>query len=322
LQLLDQENKKILIKEGVLPAIVQDPVRLITPLPPAEEAAADAADKESLRIEGLIRAIDEHPAPRALNCGTRRSVLHLRRPVPGTDQVEDLLLRPRCGRSECPSCWRRRVTRTLRRMARCLLDAPPEPDEPGKPGLKNLPRLGPVYIGETDWLRWETFDKAVRRAVGGDCGRIRIRRTNNSVLLISALPFPSSRPVTPAEASRLASAAIDNLHTAKHSYRQLGDWSDGEAAEWTLLARHSQLDLEAIKQMLAELGVKARKLKSRSVAGLLWRTDSAMKAEALAALVCPTFAKKETDPPRANSDKSGFDEGETPFDDPENNQWH
>jgi hypothetical protein len=206
-------------------------------------------------------------------------------------------------------------------MARCLLDAPPEPDEPGKPGRRNLPRVGPLFIGNTTWSEWENFDKAVRRVVGGNCGRIRIRSSDNTVLLVCAEPFPGSRSINPAEASRLASQAIDNLHSAKHSYRQLGEWSDGEAAEWTLLARHNQLDLEAIKQMLAELGVKARKLKSRTVAGLIWRSDSGMKAEALAELVCPTFAKKEKDPSRTNSDKSGFDEREidgndtrTPFD--------
>jgi hypothetical protein len=330
LKLYDKIQRQFLVKQGLLSPSVDDAVRLIQPLPPDEEASADARDRAWQAIESKIHKMDEHPAPRALNCG-HRSTLHLRRQVPGTEQCEDLLLRPRCGRSDCPSCWRRRLAQTYRRMPRRVLDAPPKPDERGKPGRRNLPRVGPVYIAETDWLSWETFDRGIRRLHGGDCARLRIRRTSNTALFLCSLPFPGSRAVSPAEACRLASDAIDNLNPAKHSFRLLGDWSDAEPQEWTLLAQYEQVDFDAVKQLLSEHGTKSRRLKSRTVAGLIWRAENAAMADAIALLLslCPSLAKGKRECSRRNSDRPGFDEGEipgedlhTPFDNGEDDQWH
>ncbi len=270
------------------------PESAVDSLTPEQVAAAEQADLASWRIEEKLKALYQHPAPRALNCG-QRSTLHLRKE--GDNYVEEMLFRPPCGCSSCPHCWRRRLTSTYRRAAKCLLDAPPEPDEPGRPGRRHLPRLGTLYVGETDWLKWEAFDRGIRRQHGGDCGRLRVRRTDNRVFVVCAQPFPGARPVSPAEAWELASAAIDELHTARHSFRLLGDWNDREPPRWRLVGKYEHLDFGAVQDWLVVFGIKARRLQSRTLKALLWRTANDEEAtelrERLLAKVCPSLAKEE-----------------------------
>lgn len=298
-----------------------EPLTLVAPLTTEQIEAADAADAARLRLEEKLRKLHAHPAPRALNCGRRSPTIHLRRDR-DAGAVEDALIRFSCGRSECPHCWRRRLTKTYRRAGACLLDSSKD---------SRLPRVGPVHVGETAWQEWETFDKAIRRQVGGDCGRLRVRRCDNTVLVVSAEPFRGSRSVTPAEALDIVSTAIDLLHTAKHAFRLLGDWSDTQESEWRQVAVYSaQVNLADINARLAEVAVKTRAFKSPDLQGLLWRVGSeaqAMHLEVLlAAAFCPTLDKGDRFPNRPKSDTLP-DEGEiegdwNPFDDPEeHNQW-
>jgi hypothetical protein len=85
----------------------------------------------------------DHPAPRHLNCGKGFAILVRRDRESGG--VEDALIRPSCGRSDCPHCWRCRLTRTYRRAATILLDA--SATEAG-----HAPRPGQLHIAETTWL--------------------------------------------------------------------------------------------------------------------------------------------------------------------------
>jgi hypothetical protein len=268
------------------------PVYLTSPLSPEQATAADEADKARRRMEAKLAALHERRAPRALNCGKGRA-LHLRRDRDGG--VEDGLFRFSCGRSDCPHCWRRRLTKTYRRSA-FLLDAD---------GESRLPRVGLLHVGEVDWIWWETFDRAMRRQHRGcadargrrGLGRLRIRRSDNCVLIVSERPFRGSRPVTPAEAFEIASAAIDELHTARHAYRQLGKWADRHSTEWRLVDRVGEpLDFGTVQVHLAELGIRSKHFQNRDLAALLWRAESEAAADMLFAQLlhsaegCPTFA--------------------------------
>jgi hypothetical protein len=310
-----------------------EPLTLIAPLTAEEIAAGDEADAARLRLDAKLRELYRHPAPRALNCGRRSPTIHLRRDR-DAGAVEDALIRFSCGRSECPHCWRRRLSKTYRRAGACLLDASRD---------SRLPRLGMVHVAETTELKWETLDKAMRREyrreypervdAKGRCnvGRLRVRRCDNTVLVVSAEPFRGSRSVTPAEALDIVSAAIDLLHTAKHSFRLLGDWSDSQESEWRQVAVYTpQVSLADVQAALAELAVKTRAFSNPDLQGLVWRVQSeahAMHLEVvLAPVLCPTLSQRDCTPFRPKSDTPP-DEGEidgdgwTPFDDPDGDRW-
>jgi hypothetical protein len=292
------------------------------PLTSAECQVADEADAARGRVEARITGLYQQRAVRALYCG-KGATHHLRRDEGGA--VEDALIRFSCGKSSCPHCWRRRLTKTYRRATRCLLDAPAEPDQPGKPGRKNLPRLGSVHVALCDWMKWEALDKAIRRRHGGDCGRLRVRRFDNRLLVVAAHPFPGSTPRTPAEALDEAAAFVGELHTHRHSYRQLGDWSDRAKPRWRLLGRYQRsFDYDAIKQFLDEAGFRSRRIKQRDMAGLFWRVQQGEDiANKLAARLLSEFGQEEesgcanSDSPAAEPDSASgeedFDPGETPW---------
>jgi hypothetical protein len=155
-------------------------------------------------------------------------------------------------------------------------------------------------LGETTWAQLEAYDKQVRRAVGGECGRLRIRGTDDAVLYIAEKPFPGSRQVSPAEACSLASAAIDNLSPEKHSFRLLGSWSDAQPSKYRLLGRHEHIDHKKLKAALVEQRAKVQDFAAPKVTGLLWRTDTEEQANLLwnKALekVCPSLAIEEDSP--------------------------
>lgn len=302
------------------------PFFLVAPLTGEQAEAAEKADIARWRTENKLAELHKHRAARAPNCG-KGATLHIRRPRDG-GAVEDALLKTSCGRSDCPHCWRRRLTKTYRRAMTCLLDAPPEPDEPSRPGRKHLPRVGLLHVAEVDWLGWDALDRSIRRQHGGDCGRLRVRRTDNTVLVVCAHPFREARPVSPSEALELTSAAIDLLHTARHAYRHLGDWNDREATEWRLVQRHREpIDFADVSKLLEALGHRARRLKLPDLAALLWRADSEAAADRMMMIVLasagarPSFAsgEKETSGPKSDTAGGGTDdptaEGwRTPFD--------
>jgi hypothetical protein len=290
--LLDEEQREDLpevVIANALPAYV-------VPAPPltAEQArAVEEGDAARWRVEQKVDALHAHPAARALNCG-KLCTLHLRRPHPlRAGFIQDVLIRPACGRSDCPHCWRRRLTRTYRRAAACLLDAAPD---------SRLPRIEAVHIGEIHWLGWDTLDRSLRRQHGRGVGRLRVLRSDNTMLVVCAKPFPGSRPVTPAEALDIVSAAIDRLHKQKHSYRQLGKWNDASPPEWKLIRRCPKpFDLKVIQSELEALDKKVKRFCNSAAFGLIWSADSVASADALWSR-CPTLALLSKSSFRSKSD--------------------
>jgi hypothetical protein len=260
--------------------------------PTAEELHAAEADAALARVAERIRAMYTRPAPRRADCG-QRLVIHLRREHPAGG-VEDALLWPPCGCCNCPHCWRRRLAKTLHRAAGCLLDAGPD---------SAAVRLGHLHFGETTWEAWEAYDKAMRRELGGGCGRLRIRRHDGTVLVIAERPWAGSHPVSPAVAVDLAADAIEQLHTAKHAYRQLGAWKGQTKSEWSLLGKmRGCIDLAEVQRQLACLGTKSHYLRKPDLATLFWRADGPEAALALLMQVCPTLANRAKRPSRSKSE--------------------
>jgi hypothetical protein len=266
------------------------PVRLIPPvageeadaelrarpdaLSASEEAAAIEADAARRRVQEAIDALSDDRAPRCADCGTGRQ-LYLRRKAPGktTGAVDDMLVRVSCGRSSCPYCWRKRLMKTYRRCSSCLLDADQD---------SSRPRAGMLHAGEIDWPGWDSWDRVYRRRHGGRSGRLRVRREDDTVLVVAEHPFPGARPVSPAEAVDLVRGAVGKMHTAKHSYRQLGAWSDRRATQWRLLGRvDPHVDFGDVQAEVERLGGKARRLRHLDMEFLLWRCDSEAAADAL-----------------------------------------
>jgi hypothetical protein len=256
---------------GALPP--EAPVRLVEPASP-EEAAAAEAEAVRRRLQRITDALYASRAPRAPGCGRGR-VLHIRRNAPGSASgaVDAGLIRPSCGRSTCPHCWRKRLRRTYGRAAGCLLDESAD---------SCRPRVGMLHVAEADWSDWEALDKAIRRRYGGCVGRVRVRCEDDNLIVVCELPFPGSRPVSPAQALDLVSAAVGRLHRARHSYRQLGDWSDGRPSEWRLCGCvDPAVDLGDVRALLEEMGRRARHLRSDDLEALLWRCSSEADADAL-----------------------------------------
>ncbi len=291
--LIDEEQRK-----DLPPVVWNDPpekaIRLIDPVELTREQneAADRADEALLRIEAKLTALREHRVARHPNCDKPRRTAHLRRNHDGGGG-EGLLWQPRrCGRSDCPYCWRDRLTRTYNRAAAVLL--------PDFPTSETLPRTGLLHFAEIDWLEWEAIDKCIRRKHGGDVGRLRVHRADGNLLVVCAQPFRGSRPVTPAEACDLASDAIDNLHKANHTYRQLGDWNDTKPSKWNLVAHlPGTLNLGAVAERLQTAGRKSRQFRTPGARGLVWRVESEAVAVRLELLIttpdesCPTLSYGE-----------------------------
>jgi hypothetical protein len=273
---------------GAPPA--ESPVRLVEPVSPEEEAAAAEAEAARRRLQAVVDALYARRAPRGPGCGRGR-VLHIRRNAPGSASgaVDDGLIRPSCGRSSCPHCWRRRLRRTYGRAAGCLLDESAD---------SHRVRTCALHVAEADWSDWEGIDKAIRRRYGGGCvGRVRVRRDDNTLLVVCELPFAGSRPVTPGQALDLATAAIGRLHRARHSYRQLGDWSDRQESEWRLCGHvDPAIDLGDVQALLEEMGRRANHLHNPDLELLLWRVESETAAEALFASLCLTEPASEFRP--------------------------
>jgi hypothetical protein len=233
-------------------------------VPPPSEAEVQA-EEAAAHLEGRLKRLYKARAARGPGCG-RVGALHLRRGQGG--QVEDALVRLACGRSDCPHCWRKRRAKACRRAAAALLATE-----------------GPVHVGETTWERWDALDKAIRRRHGGDCCRLRVRRGDDTVLVVAESPFPGSRPCSPAEAlGAVAVAVLDCLSQERHSFRLLGDWADRHRPEWRFVARlDAPMAWEDVRREVEALGARARRLEGRpDLQVLLWRCDSEEAAQALA----------------------------------------
>lgn len=265
------------------------PLHMGAVLTPLGVAADERRDAELRRVEQRIDALYASPAPRHLSCG-RGGTAHCRRTLED-GRVEDILIRMRCGRSDYPYCWRRRVCLSYRRAAGCVLDAP---------GELHLPRVESLHMAGTTWAKWEALDHSIRRRHGGKCGRLRIRRTDGTVLVVAAQPFRGATAVAPHEACAAVVAAIDVLHDARHSYRQMGEWSDRHGGEWHSVGRYTEaLDLGEVQATLAAAEVKSRLFAAPGLSGLIWRCDSEAAAAKLTALIRPHSASaSEYVPPR------------------------
>jgi hypothetical protein len=269
----------------------EESIRIISP--ELEEAIA-ARDNARRRVGSVIRGMYKQRVARAANCG-HGPTLHLRH----RHKVQDIAVRPNCCSARCPFCWRRRVSTTLHRAAACLLDAP---------GEDRLPRMGHVHVARIRWDQWETLDHLIRRQHSGDVGRLRVRQTDDTVLVIAEKPFSGSEPVTPAAACDMAREAIGNLNPAKHSFRLLGAWSDSKVKQYALLDTHEHLDLDAVQRELAALRAKANRFATSTAVGLVWTAATELEADRLWATAleraCPSIAYRDTDPNGRNSDST------------------
>jgi hypothetical protein len=306
------------------------PAYVVNPPSEEEDRAALDADAARQRVEDKIAAMHAHPAARSLKCGKGR-VLHLHRDRGVRDyqkseeargrnisykraakeckatagDTEHALIQMCCGRSDCPFCWRRRLTRTYRRAVECLLFSSAD---------SNRPRLGVLHLGETDPFAWETLDRNIRRRHGGRTGRLRCRKADCRILVVGEHPFAGSRPVSPAEALDAVSAAIDDLHTGRHAFRLLGAWNDAKKPRWRLLERVQEpIDFDAVFKELRDAGRKVRRFHLPEVSGVVWVGDGKVEAS------CPSLNVEESSSSRPNSDTDPPDGWEDH--DPGGNPW-
>lgn len=299
-QLYNQKWAEVLFSRGVLSAEDLALVTLPPPLSPQQQATADANDLAEERVKGQIQEMYRRPCPRADDCGHGAS-LHMRRKVDG--QVQDILIRPHCGRSACPFCWRRRVSNALERALAALLKTTQKGEI--------LPRLEPLHAAEISWAEWNALDKHIRRAHGGSCGRLRVRQDGNKLLVIADKPFCGSVPVTPSEAMGLAAAAVARLNVAKHSFRLLGSWYVCRAPRYELMGRYKHLDHREVQKELQSLGTRSQRFCITSAVGVFWRAQSEKIADLLWGFVletvCPSLSQQEyTERGKSDSDSAHY----------------
>jgi hypothetical protein len=305
------------------------PVYLVPPPSAAEERAADKADLARYRLEkGVLVRLRAGAATRCENCFTLHLRRELDADLDGSDGFEDLFISACCGRSSCPFCWRRRLLKSIQRAVGCLLeDAEPDQwavivEEAGRLGqcyIHDNPkaahqarrqlagegkaarveflrgrrphRLGLVHLAETTYPQWPALDRLMRRRQPHRTGCLRVRRGDDSVLVISAAPFPGSRPVTPAEAAERAAEAIEHLHTARSSFRMLGAWSDYAPSPWKLVGTLPKLlDAQIVEDEVRALGSAAKRLGGQ-LAGLVYRSDTLQEAQAIGRRIEKTLLK-------------------------------
>jgi hypothetical protein len=164
---------------------------------------------------------------------------------------------------------------------------------------QNLPRLGLLYVAETTWGKggadWRLFDRTMRKQLPARAGRLRVRRGDDSVLVVSSAPFADARPVTPAEAAELVARAVELLHTARHAYRQLGEWNDRKPTPWKLVGRlPTRLDPAGVERGTLAAGSAARRLQGRGAVGLLFRARSLHEATLIGQAVESAIQKSLT----------------------------
>ncbi len=219
------------------------------------------------RCDELYRQkLQRHPA-----CGLK-GALHLSRPS-ALGGVESVLFRPRCGRIDCPCCQRRRLCRTLKRAASCVLTGD---------GATYLPRTEPLFLLETTLARWPALDRAIRRKHGGKTGRLRVIRSDGSVLVVMEQPYPGAEPFAPHLVWDIVEAAIDELAPKRHAYRQLGRWSDAVRSGWKLVQRTSEfVNFASAKGYIDGMGHKGRLFRTSELQGLIFRTGTQAEANTL-----------------------------------------
>lgn len=278
--------------------------------------AAAEADAAKERIAGRVKALPGE----GVEC-ERKCTIHVRRlldlDVDLVEGAEDMFVPVCCGNDRCAHCWRLRLVRSIHRAASCLLDDN-EADtfavviqQPGNAEERTVyttekaarqvrrelhrqgqasrverirgrlrPRTKAVFVAETTWKEWRDYDKALRRQIR-NAGRLRVRRGDDSVLVIAEKPFDGSRCVTPAEAAELAASAIEHLRRGKHSFRMLGSWTDHKPKKWELVAKLSVvLDSATVDRLVEGIGSCAKRL--GALPAFVIRTASLSEAEAIA----------------------------------------
>jgi hypothetical protein len=118
----------------------------------------------------------------------------------------------------------------------------------------------------------------MRRKLPKGAGRLRVRRGDDTLLIVSSAPFDGGRPVTTAEAALMVAEAVERLHVRRNAYRQLGAWSDHKPTPWKLVAKMpGTLDAGRVERAAGVLDATARRL--RCASGLLFRCPGREEAE-------------------------------------------
>jgi|SRR5579884_950021 len=271
----------------------------------AREAEAKAAEdklwsdryKIKLRASEKIQSIcKERVAPR-YGCGSG-GTFYIRKAQPG--DVKDALLRFKCGRSDCPYCWRRRVVKTIRSATDCLIRNNKESCSAA------------LYFRLIDWQEWTVINRHIRRRHGVDCGRLHLRTSDNRCLVICEKPFDDATALTLGQA---VDAILDNaeeLHTERCSFMLLGKWKNKKPSEWKALGHFEGIDFDQVKEELRKIKVSSHRWRKTPEieAGLAWRAATEEDADAIfekLSAACNFCANKEEPPtcPKSDSGSSG-----------------
>jgi hypothetical protein len=261
-------------------------LRIVPPLTPEKAKAWKEAREIKRRVRAKKDLLCEHPAVRRPGCGQGGTFLIRKTTAKG---VKDAFLRPKCGRSNCPYCWRRRVFRTIDRAEGCLLFLP-----------DGDVRTETVWCKEIDWRAWPALNRKLRRRYGKDCGRLHVRMVDDRCLVFSQHPMKGAEPLLPGPAIDRALSALDHMHTRRSSFRLLGAWHVKKRSEWRRLAHFEQaLDLHVMRKHLRQLGTYALfafKDRPELEEGLLWHSSTEVAADALwdrLEELCPDLACAE-----------------------------
>jgi hypothetical protein len=266
------------------------PLRIVPPLSPEKAKAWKEVRDIKRRVRAKKDLLCEHPAVRRPGCGQGGTFLIRKATAKG---VKDAFLRPKCGRSNCPYCWRRRVFRTIDRAEGCLLFLP-----------DGDVRTEAVWCKEIDWKDWPALNRKLRRKHGKECGRLHVRQVDDRCLVFCQFPMKGAEPLLPGPAIDRALSALDHLHTRRSSYRALGAWHSKKRSEWRRLAHFEQaLDLHVMRKHLRQLGTYALfafKDRPEIEDGLLWHSSTVAAADALwkrLEELCPDLALGERSSP-------------------------
>src|SRR5262249_31743223 len=133
-------------------------------------------DDAQARVAAKNGEIYKGKAVKRANCGQGGSLHKRKKCADGT--VRDRLARFYCGRSDCPFCWRGRLSRTLNRAARRLLYT-----------ADQEPRCEKVWFVTIPTSQRKSLNRKLRRLHGEDCGRLFLDRTDEFTLVFCDKPL-------------------------------------------------------------------------------------------------------------------------------------
>src|SRR5262249_34099644 len=149
--------------------------------PEQESVATQQVWEACAAAQKKITALMAERAVRRANCG-HSAPSHIRKV--SELGVHDAVIRFKCGRSDCPFCWRRRKVKTIKRGLKALVF-----DATGKPAARK------VFAGTINWSDWKALNRKLRRRHGKDCGRLHLRTTDGRALVVSEVPFEGGEEI-------------------------------------------------------------------------------------------------------------------------------